>query len=164
MTRIWNYFFYSTWQLNFAIGNLMEVPIHRLSQQIPFMRKNSKEKREGFHRLMHDLDSGINVELSFRAMFMSTAIVYSIVFLILVTELKINVKDTLYYYAILNIGLAYLTNHFFLFRADIYKKYFKEFDKIQNKTIIYLSAIFFHLGAYVFSLLLIYFTTGFNLP
>lgn len=164
MTRIWNYFFYSTWQIQFAIGNLMEVPIHRLSQRIPFMRKNSKEKREGFYRVMYDLDSGINVELSFRAMFMSTSIVYSIVFLILVTELKINVKETLYYYGFLVVGLAYLTNHFFLFRADIYKKYFKEFDKIQNKSIIYFSAVFFHLGAYVFSLLLIYFTTGFNLP
>lgn len=159
MTRIWNYFFYSTWQLHYAIGTyLMQEPLYRLAQHIPFMRKNLKEKREGFHRLMHDLDSGLTVGLSFRAMFTTTMVMYLIVFLILVTELKINVKQTLYYYGLLIIGLAYLTNHFFLFRADIYKKYFKEFDKIQNKSIIYFSAVFFHLGVFGLCALLIYFT------
>ena len=164
MIKIWNYFFYSTWQLHFAVGSyLIQESIFRFARHIPFMRKNLKKGRKEFHKVMHDLDTGMNLGLSFKAMLTSTMIVYTTVFLTLVIKLNINVKETLYYYCFLVLGLAYLTNYILLYKADVYKKYFVEFEKINNKSIVYFSAVFFHLGAIVFCLLLIYFTTGFKL-
>lgn len=159
MIKIWNYFFYSTWQLHFAIGTyLIQEPIFRVARHIPFMRKNLKKGRKEFHKVMHDLDTGMNLGYSFKAMLWSTFFIYSTFFYVVFSSLNINIGDLPYYCFLLVLCLAYLTNYILLYRADVYKKYFVEFDKIQNKSIVYFSAIFFHLGVFGLCALLIYFT------
>lgn len=112
---------------------------------------------------MNNKDFGFNIGFAFGFMFLTTMVIYTSICLFLVKLLNIDVEDTIYYYFFAVVALSYLTNYFFLYRADTYKKHFEEFEKIKNKSRIYLSAVLFHLAIIGFGILSIHFTVGFNI-
>jgi hypothetical protein len=129
----------------------------------PFLRKNMQRGRKEYNRIMNNKDFGFNVGFAFGFMFLTTIIIYTSVCLFIVKLLNIEVGDTIYNYFVVVVALSYLTNYFFLYRADTYKKYFVEFEKVNNKSRIYLSAILFHLVVIGFGIFSIQFTVGFNI-
>jgi hypothetical protein len=165
MERIWNYFFYSTWNLQTNLGEmLIRKPIYFIMLTLfPFLRKNVHNGTKSYNRVMNNKDYGFNIGFAFGFMFLTTMLIYSSLSLYLVELLNIKVGDTIYYYFIAVVVLSYLTNYLLLYRSNTYKKYFNEFDKINNKSLIYLSSILFHLCVFGFGILSIYFTIGFNL-
>ena len=164
MERIWNYFFYSTWKFQILLGGiLIEKPLIYLFNLIPFLKgKWSKGKKE-YEKFMHNKDYGANIGFAFSFMFLTTTVIYTIICLFLVNLVNIEVGDKIYYYFYTVAALSYITNYFFLYRGDIYKKHFEEFEKSNQKSSIYLSALGFHLGVIGLGILSIHFTVGFNL-
>ncbi|MFA6924924.1 MAG: hypothetical protein WC223_11815 [Bacteroidales bacterium] len=165
MERIWNYFFYSTWKLQILLGDLLfQKPIYFIILNIfPFLRKNEAKGLKEYKKVMNNKDYGFNIGFAFGFMFLTTMVIYSSICLYIVKLLNIEVGDTIYYYFIVVVALSYLTNYLLLYRSDAYKKYFDEFDKVNNKSLIYLSAVLFHLGIIGFGILSIHWTVGFNL-
>jgi len=163
MERIWNYLFYSTWNLQINLGEiLIQKPIHFIMLNLfPFLRKNKQKGVKDYKRVMNNKDYGFNIGFAFGFMFLSTMIIYSSICLYLVKLLNIEVGDTIYYYFIVVVALSYITNYLFLYRSDIYKKYFDEFDK-ENSKLNYLPVVF-HTGVVIFGILSIHWTIGFNL-
>lgn len=164
MERIWNYFFYSTWKFQISLGGiLIEKPLIYFFNLIPILRKNWNKGKKEYQRVMHRKDYGFNIGFAFGFMFLTTMVIYTSICLFLVKLLNLEVGDTIYYYFVAVVALSYLTNYLLLYRSDTYKKYFDEFEKVNNKRLIYLSAVFFHLGIIGFGILSIYCTVGFNL-
>lgn len=163
MKRIWNYFFYSTWLLQFSLGKiLIEKPLAYFFSKIPFLHNNWTKGKKGYDKFMHDKNGGLNIGFSFGFMFLSTMIIYSIICLIVIKLFQNQVDERIYYFFYLIAILSYLTNYICIYRLDIYKKYFEEFKNIEPKSKIYISAILFHTGILFFGILSVYLTIGFN--
>lgn len=163
MRRIWNYFFYSTWKFQISFGEaIIEKPLIYLFNLVPFLRNNWSKGKNEYKRAMHDKDYGFNIGFAFGFMLLSTMVIYTSICLILVKLLSVEVGDTIYYYFFAIVTISYLTNELLIYRADTYKKYFDEFEKVSNKPLIYLSAVLFHIGIMCFGILSAYFTVGFN--
>lgn len=164
MEKIWNYFFYSTWYVQLNLGEtLIRKPIYFIMLNLfPSLRKNLHKGQKDYNRVMNNKDFGFNIGFAFGFMFLTTMIIYTSICLFLVKLLDIEVEDTIYYYFFAVVTLSYLTNELLIYRKDIYKKYFDEFEKLNTKSLIYISAILFHLGVIGFGILSIHFTIGFS--
>ncbi len=164
MQKVWNYFFYCTWKLQITIiENIIEKPLTYLFNLVPFFRNNWNRGRSEYKRLMNNEDSGFNIGFAFAFMFLTTVIIYSSFCLFLVTILKLDFVDKIEVYLLIIVGLSYLTNYLFLYRSDTYKNYFVEFGKLNKVSIVYISAVFFHLIIFFLGILSIYLTIGFKL-
>lgn len=165
MEKIWNYFFYSTWYVQLNLGeSLIRKPIYFIMLNLfPSLRKNLHKGQKDYNRVMNNKDFGFNIGFAFGFMFLTTMIIYTSICLFLVKLLDIEVEDTIYYYFFAVVALSYLTNYLLLYRSDTYKKHFDEFEKNNNKSRIFLSAVLFHLAIIGFGILSIYFTVGFNI-
>lgn len=134
MERIWNYFFYSTWKLLKRTGEIfIENPLIYIFNLVPYLRKNWNKGKKGYKQVMHSKDYGFNIGFAFSFMFLTTVVIYTSICLYLVKLLNIEVGNTIYNYFLGVIALSYLTNYFFLYRSDTYKKYFNEFDTEYKK-------------------------------
>ena len=164
MQRTWNYFLYSTWKLLNLLGEvLIQKPIYCIIlNTFPFLRKNETKGLKSYKRVMTDRDFSFNIAFAFGYMFFTTMIIYTVIFLYLCHFFQIEVEDKIYYYFIAVVVLSYLTNEILSWRKDVYLKYFTEFDKVNNKSMIYLNAVLFHLGISIFAVLSIHLTIGFN--
>ena len=165
MERTWNYFFYSTLKLQILLGDLLfQKPIYFIILNVfPFLRKNEAKGLKEYKKVMNNKDYGFNIGFAFGFMFLTTMIIYTSICLYLVKLLNLEVGDAIYYYFIVIVVLSYATNYLFLYRADTYRKYFDEFEKTSSKSLIYPSAILFHLGIFGFGILSIHWTVGFIL-
>lgn len=164
MQRVWNYLLYSTWcLLNFLGEVLFRKPIHFIMLKVfPSLKKNKKKALSSYNKSMNSKDLSFNIAFAYGYMFMTTMIIYAIIFLYLGHSFRLDVGDKLYYYFIAVVALSYLTNQILSWRNDKYLKYFAEFDSLNNKTKVYLSAVLFHLGIFFFAVLSIHWTVGFN--
>lgn len=163
MQRVWNYFLYSTWKLlNKSGEELIQKPIYFIILKFfPFLRKNEEKGLKSFKRVMNDKDFSFNISFAFGYMFFTTMIIYAVICLYVCSYFQIEVGDKLYYYFIAVVVLSYITNQILSWRNNVYLKYFDEFEKSKSP-IIYLSAVLFHLGVAIFTVLSIYWTIGFN--
>lgn len=163
MERIWNYFFYSTWKTQIFLSYILfERPLVFLFNLVPFLRKNWYNGKKEYNKVMNSKEYGLNLGFAFGFMFLTTMVIYTSICLFLVKLINIEVEDTIYYYFVAILVLSYITNELLIYRTDTYKKYFKEFEKINNKSRIYFSAVFFHLTIIGIGILSIYLTVGFN--
>jgi len=163
MQKTWNYLFYSTWKLHNRASEIFIFPLIFIFNKISFFRKNWHSKgEEEYNRIIKSKDLGLNVLFSYYCMLMTTSIIYSVFFMYVWYALQIEVGNNIYYYFIAVVVLSYLTNEILSWRKDVYLKYFTEFDKVNNKSLIYLPAILFHLGVAVFAVLSIHWTIGFS--
>ena len=163
MQKIWNYLLYSTWRLLCVSSqNLIEKPLGKALSIVPFFRKNLKKGKEIHREIMDSRYLSFNIAFAFSYMFVTTMIIYTIIFLYLCHFFQIEAGNNLYYYFIAVVVLSYLTNEFLSWRKDVYLKYFTEFDKVNKKSMIYLPAVSFHLGVAIFAVLSIHWTIGFN--
>lgn len=163
MQRAWNYLFYSTWRLLCVSSKiLIENPLSKVLSIFPFFRKNLKKGKEDHRRIMDNRNLSFNIAFAFGYMFFTTMIIYTIIFLYLCFFLQIEVGERLYYYFIAVAILSYLTNQILSWSNDKYLKYFSEFDSINNNKKVYLIAILFHLGIFLFAYMSIYLTIGYN--
>ena len=163
MQRIWNYLLYSTWRLlSVSSKILIENPLSKVLSIVPFFRKNLKKGKVEHRSIMDNRNLSFNISFAYGYMFMTTMIIYAIIFLYLGYYFNVEVGDKLYYYFVVVVLLSYLTNQILSWQNDKYLEYFTEFDNLNNKTIIYLSAALFHLGFFLFAVLSIYWTVGFN--
>ncbi len=163
MQRTWNYLLYSTWKLLCVSSKvLIERPLSKVLSLVPFFRKNLKKGKEEHRRIMDNRNLSFNIAFAFGYMFFTTMIIYGIIFLYLGYHFQLEVGDKLYYYFIAVVVLSYLTNEVLSWRKDKYLKYFTEFDSLNDKAKIYLSAVLFHLGILLFAVLSVYWTVGFN--
>lgn len=163
MERIWNYFFYSTWKVLFKKGEIVSRSIFFIMFNLfPFLRKNEQAGQKELNKFMNNKDSGLNIGFAYNFMLLTTLVIYTSFCLIVVQLLNIVVGDAIYYYYFIIAGLSYLTNYLFLYHKSKYIKYFKEFEKIDRKVIIYISAVLFHLTIFCLGVLTIHFTVGFD--
>ena len=164
MQRAWNYLLYSTWcLLNFLGEVLFRKPIYFIMLKVfPFLKKNKKKALSSYNKTMNSRDFSFNIAFAYGYMFMTTMIIYVIIFMYSGYFLHIEVGDNLHYYFIAVVVLSYLTNQILSWRKDVYLKYFNDFDKVDNKSQIYLTAVLFHLGVLLFAVLSIYWMVGFN--
>lgn len=164
MQKAWTYLLYSTWRLLCVSSEiLIEKPLSRVLSIVPFFRKNLKKGKHTHRKIMDNRDFSFNIAFAFGYMFFTTMIIYVIIFMYLGYCFKIDdVDDNLLYYFIAVVVLSYLTNQILSWRKDVYLKYFNEFDKVNNKPQIYLHAVLFHLGVFLFAVLSIYWMVGFN--
>lgn len=163
MQKVWNYLLYSTWRLLCISSKiLIEQPLNRALSIVPFFRKNIQKGKKEHRKIMDDRDFSFNIAFAFGYMFFTTMIIYVVIFMYLGYFLHIEVGDNLLYYFIAVVALSYLTNQILSWRKDLYLKYFNEFDKVNNKSQIYLHAVLFHLGIFLFAVLSIYWMVGFN--
>lgn len=165
MIRIWNYFFYSTWKTQTILGKKLfqETIFLVMLKLFPFLKKNEKKGLKEYNKVMNSKEYGLNLGFAFSFMFLTTMVLYTSVCLILVKMLNVEVEDKMVYYFLAVIALSYLTNELLIYKSDTYKKYFEEFEKVNNKSLIYLSAVLFHLAIIGFGILSIHFTVGFNI-
>lgn len=164
MKRIWNYFFYCTWYVQLNLGEtLIRKPIYFIMLNLfPFLRKNLQKGQKDYNRVMNNKDFGFNIGFAFGFMFLTTMIIYTSISLFLVNLLNIEVGDRIYYYFFAIVAFSYLTNDLLLYRSLTYKKYFVEFEKINNKSQFFISAILFHLGIIGIGILTVHFIIGFK--
>ena len=154
---------YSTWKILCSSGkNLIEKPLGKMLGVVPFFRKNLEEGKEKHRNIMDNRDFSFNIAFAFGYMFFTTIVIYAVIFLCVCYFFQFEVGDNLYSCFIAVVVLSYLTNEFLSWRNDRYLKYFTDFDRINNKLLIYLPAVLFHLGVAVLAVLFIYWTIGFN--
>ncbi len=165
MQRTWNYFLYSTWCLLNSLGEvLIRKPIYFIMLKIfPFLKKNKKKALSSYNKAMNSSDFSFNIAFAYGYMFFTTMIIYTIIFLYLFFFLHIEVGDNLRYWFIVVVILSYFTNQVLSWGNDKYLKYFAEFDNLNDKTKKYLPAVLFHLGVFLFAVLSIHWTIGYNL-
>jgi magnesium-transporting ATPase (P-type) len=128
---------------------------------VPFFRKNLEKGKKKHRNIMDNRNLSFNISFAFGYMFFTTMIIYAIIFLYLCFFLQIEVGNNLYYWFIAVVVLSYLTNQILSWRNDKYLKYFTKFDTLNDRTKVYLSAVLFHLGVFVFAALSIYWTVGY---
>ena len=164
MQRTWNYLLYSTWCLLNSFGEvLFRKPIYFIMLKIfPSLRKNEKKALKSYNKAMNSRDFSFNIAFAYGYMFFTTMIIYTIIFLYLFFFLQIEVGDNLRYCFFAVVVLSYLTNQILSWRNDKYLKYFAEFDSLSDKAKIYLPAVLFHLGVFLFATLSIHWTIGYN--
>ena len=163
MEKFWNYFFYATWKSNVAFGRfVLKYGFYIIFNLFPFLRKNEKRGKIEFIKLMEDKDSGVNLGHAFGFMYVSTFLVYSAIYFAIIIPLEFENENIGFSLFIIMIFLAYFTNYILIYRADIYKKYFVQFEKIENQYLIYVSAILFHISLPIIAALIIHCTVGFH--
>lgn len=149
--RTWNYIFYSTWKLNIRVGELLiEAPFIFLVNKVPFLRERWKKGEKAYHEFIKNKEFGTDIFFSYSLMLMTTFLLYLIIYMHVCHFFQIceEIGD---YFFIIAIVLAWLQNEFLLWRKDVYLKYFDEFDKNKKSSLmIYLPAILFHLGVYIY--------------
>lgn len=165
MQRIWNFIFYSTWQNHNKVAEIIIVPFIYLLNRVHFLRKNWFENggEQAFNSFIKNKKKGANILFSYHCMLMSTSVIYFIIFLNAFYFLKIKTTDYLLFCFCVILALAYVTNYFLIWRRKLYLKYFSEFARVENKTLVYLPSIFFHFGIVTIAVLSIFWTIGFNL-
>lgn len=163
MEKIWNYFFYCTWEFQkFFSQYFIEKPVVYLFKFIPYLQNNWDKGKSDYNRIFHNKNYGIGVGFAFSLMFSKAMIIYASICLFAVKILDVTVGDTFRYYFVSVLILSFFTNQFLLYRKSKYKKYFKEFEKIEKKSRIYYSAFLFHLGIWCFGLVSVCLTIGFK--
>ncbi len=165
MERFWNYLFYLQWKLLNKLGTkFIQQPIHAVTYFFfPKIRKKKPEIERGYSVVINDSERGFNLGFAFSHLFLTTLIIYGIICLYVNVLIDHKVKEDIKYFLIGVMVLSYFTNYWFLWRKDIYLKYFKEFESQPFSRIHYLYAILFHLGIAAFGILSIYWTIGFNI-
>lgn len=148
--KFWNKLFYLTWKGQNYIGEvLFQRSIHYFIAAIfPAVRKNKMER--DYKSVINDRNKGLNIGFAFQVMFLTTAIIYTILLFSVLFSLNLRLKENLIYILVTIVTLSYLTNYILLYKGDKYLKYFKEFDEQPVNKSLYLLATLLHLG--VFSL------------
>tara|TARA_B100001093_G_C26585566_1_gene909244 strand:+ start:374 stop:868 length:495 start_codon:yes stop_codon:yes gene_type:complete len=163
MQRTWNYLLYSTWRILCHVGlHLIEKPLIKVFSIIPFFRKNIEKGKEVHRKIVDDRNLSFSIAFAYSYMFYTTMIIYTIIFLYLFFFFQIEVGDNLRYWFYVVVVLSYCTNQILSWRNDKYLKYFAEFDNLNDKAKIYLPAVLFHLGVFLFAALSIHWTIGYN--
>jgi len=100
----------------------------------PFLKKNRDKGIMAFNDLFQNEDDGVHFFYSSKLMFLATIAFYASICLYIqkILNIKINGSNSFYYLLIFFL-LVFLTEYCFIWRKDLYKKYFKEFKKIKNE-------------------------------
>lgn len=162
MKKFWNYIFYFTWKLHCVIGiNTIERPLKRILNLVPFFANNLKKGEENYRNTLDNPKYGFNIGFAFYDM-LTTSIIMSSCFLALITILfNINIDNShkLWMFASIAFLLSYIPNEIILgWHKKTYLKYFKEFDKEENKTQGYIITLCFHLSVISLGIFMVYIT------
>lgn len=143
--------------------NLIYRSVAKVLSLVPFFRKNLEKGKEDYRKVMNNKGEGLNIGFAFGIMFLTTSVIYVSIGLWIGKLLNKEVDNSAYFYFITMLVAAYLTNEMLLYRSNVYKRYFRKFERVQNPTIIYLSAILFHVGVFCLGVLSASYTIGFNI-
>lgn len=163
--RTWNYLYYHTWKLQNIIGEiLIQRPIYFIMLNLfPFLQKNKKRGLKDYKKVMNNKEDGFNLFFAFGFMYLTTTLIIALLCGFTIGQFDSNVDDNLHLYFIGVLSVAYLVNYISLWKSDVYKKYFKEFENIITGKIHYLFVVLFHFGIAILFILTVYWTVGFNL-
>lgn len=164
MERIWNYLFYLQWKfLNGFAKKIIQQPIIHILNLVPFFRENLKKGKKNLERFTNDPKLGINSSFAFSHMFLTTSILYAILFINVIFFSKFDIPPKMLYYLFIAVfGLSYVTNYLLLKRGDIYLKYFKEFGDRPFPSWHYIYLFIFHIGSLVLGILSVQWTVGWH--
>lgn len=147
MKGIWNYLFYLQWRLLNRLGSkFIQQPIHSvLYFFFPKIRKNKNEIDKSYSSVVNDSTQGFNLGFAFSHLFLTTAVIYSIICLYFNVLIDFKLRENLKYFLIGVMLLSYLTNYLLLWRKDNYLKYFKKYKQKTFHRVEYLYLVMFHL-------------------
>lgn len=162
MKKFLNYIFYFTWKLHNIIGiYAIEKPIKYILNFIPFFNKNLKKGEKYYRNIIDNQEYGFDIGISFYCMLTTGSILSScfLFFLIILFGITIDNKHKLLAFTITALAISYVINEITLgWHKKTYLKYFKEFDKEENKTQGYIITLCFHFSVISLGIFMVYIT------